>query len=504
MRAVYLLLLLCGCNTLLGNKKPNWVDPEKRTSQYPERVYFTGYASHVGSILDEDGKKKLNESAVYQLAIQIKAEVISETKRIIKESGNLAEDYYDVKLNIFTSASIPGLSLKHYYDDRKLEYHVLAVLDKMEYSQILLKSIVDNLNSLNYIINNMTNGNPEKVSMMYKLYSMVKTIYDRVFSDHLDLYAFDKEKAESLSGQIFEVNKFILELKRKLDNIKAKSYSDIYDIMRYQYSEIIDSIQYYNIIIKPIYYTGTFISSPFAENVRNYLQDKLTPLLRQSRSPVFVLEGRIDKQNDVISIDLFLYRLKDTDKIHRASINIENEFAQNNGESISLDEIRKRQWERKNVETSEIEDLNLSLEIWTDKGSRGIVLTQGDYFKLYARTKRAGYLRILNRMQNDMLVLIEGFKNYYISEDLANKVIEIGEIEAIPPFGNELLIAYFSTEKLPEIKVEKRIINGIIYSVVTDTLGKVVDNVRGLRNREKKEISESSLWVTTVPNQPER
>ena len=72
--------------------------------------------------------------------------------------------------------------------------------------------------------------------------------------------------------------------------------------------------------------------------------------------------------------------------------------------------------------------------------------------------------------------------------------------EVAPPFGVEHIHATAFTKQPEPLPVTTRVINGVTYSVIEDGLSSVVRH-RGIVRKEKDEVAESLLSVTTLPSQ---
>jgi hypothetical protein len=108
----------------------------------------------------------------------------------------------------------------------------------------------------------------------------------------------------------------------------------------------------------------------------------------------------------------------------------------------------------------------LDVMVWTDIqlqqsaariDSHTIRYTEGDYFRVSVRATKPCYVRLL--YQDAAGYTLQIFPNLrdttdYIQEDRTYQLPTLFEVR--PPFGNEELILFASTEKFSDIRVRKR------------------------------------------------
>ena len=141
---------------------------------------------------------------------------------------------------------------------------------------------------------------------------------------------------------------------------------------------------------------------------------------------------------------------------------------------------------------------DLRLEVWTSRGRRGVVLSEGDSWKIFMRANQPAYVRLLYVLQDGQQVPID--QAFRIGEDKVNEVVEYPRsFEVVPPFGVEHVHATAYTREPPYLPTRRRVIDGEPYEVVVDGMGEI-NRTRGLRVRTDQQIAESFVAVTTTPN----
>ncbi len=140
---------------------------------------------------------------------------------------------------------------------------------------------------------------------------------------------------------------------------------------------------------------------------------------------------------------------------------------------------------------------DLQLEVWTDRGRRGVVYTESEELALHYRVNQPAWIRIIYVLQSGEQIPISSA--WYVDESKVNQVITYPDrFEIVPPFGAEMIHATAFTEKPPPMHTERRMISGEPYDVVAGGSEQIV-RTRGLRKKKKEQMAEALLTVTTMP-----
>lgn len=140
---------------------------------------------------------------------------------------------------------------------------------------------------------------------------------------------------------------------------------------------------------------------------------------------------------------------------------------------------------------------DLELELWTDRGRRGVVYAARDEMTLHYRVNQPAWLRIVYVLQSgEQIPIADG---WYVDASKVNQVISYPDsFEIVPPFGAEMIHATAFSSRPEPLATERRIISGEEYEVVVDGTRQIV-RTRGLRRKQREQMAESLVTVTTVP-----
>lgn len=143
----------------------------------------------------------------------------------------------------------------------------------------------------------------------------------------------------------------------------------------------------------------------------------------------------------------------------------------------------------------------LRVEIWTDRGKRGVLYNEDEELKLFMKTNRPAWVRLVYVLQSGVQVPID--QGYYIDASKVNFVVEYPEsFEVVPPFGVEHVHATAFSEEPAPLATRFTKIDGVEYEVVADGLKQNLERTRGLRRKHKAAISEAFVTLTTTPADP--
>ncbi|CAN0576100.1 unnamed protein product, partial [Laminaria digitata] len=139
---------------------------------------------------------------------------------------------------------------------------------------------------------------------------------------------------------------------------------------------------------------------------------------------------------------------------------------------------------------------SLRVEVWTSKGDRNLVFTEGEELKIYMRVNQPAWVRLFYLLANKAKVPLE--QAYFIDASKVNRAVEYPDaFEVSPPFGVEQIFAVAFTEKPQPVATKSVRIAQEPYEVVDDQ-GLV--RHRGLRRKKKTaQVAEARVTVTTTP-----
>lgn len=151
--------------------------------------------------------------------------------------------------------------------------------------------------------------------------------------------------------------------------------------------------------------------------------------------------------------------------------------------------------EQKALSEGEIISNQLQVGVWTNKGNKNLLFTEGETMKVYVRVNRAAHIRLLYTLVSGKRTLL--YDDHYISQSRANQVVEIPQrFECAPPFGAEFLVVAARTTKFAPLKTVE--IDG--YYLVADAPAEAIARFRSIGKRKAADIlqAEARLSIATL------
>ena len=153
--------------------------------------------------------------------------------------------------------------------------------------------------------------------------------------------------------------------------------------------------------------------------------------------------------------------------------------------------------DQKLLSKGELVDGKLRVEVWADKGRRGVVYSESEQIRLFMRVNAPAYVRLIYVLESGVQVPID--QAYYIDSSKVNMAVEYpNRFEVAPPFGVEAIHATAFTKQPAPLAVATKVIAGEPYTIIEDGLSSMVRH-RGIQRVEKDEFAESLLAITTLP-----
>jgi hypothetical protein len=140
---------------------------------------------------------------------------------------------------------------------------------------------------------------------------------------------------------------------------------------------------------------------------------------------------------------------------------------------------------------------DLQVEVWTDRGRRGVVYAENDELTVHYRVNQPAWVRLVYVLQSGEQVPIAA--SWYVDASKVNQVITYPDsFEIVPPFGVEHIHATAFSSKPDPLVTEQRMISGESYEVVSNGLKQIV-KTRGIKRKKREAMAESLVTVTTMP-----
>ena len=512
--------------TIQAGKQPDWVVNYGRSDTYDEQVYLTGFGEALG--ISRESKEIAQENARADLSQKVLVKIDSTVSNYQLEDGEETLQQFSTVTQSSSELQVMGLeTLTYVRDSRKnpmsfalvyIERRKLATLYQAE-----KKHLTSQILQLITLAENQDNPKYTSVQYYYQTWPLldklaeVQTILLSVSGTRI----FSDLASQDLADQPLILNKS--QINRRIQQLSLHSIDNLDDVagaIQFQLYQQFD-LQHQQLLVQPFFYQDTRLSSRFARYFKQLLEGKLENSIQPHREfqaksvnyekdmavsadADYIITGSYWEKEDNIQILAFC-RSVQTGEI-RASANVDfKRGVLKSSLNLKPDNFEKIMSQQLAFEQEVIDSGQLKLEVWTDRGKNALLYSQGELMKIYLRTNRPCYVRLLYILANGQKTLL--VDNLQINPEsinrplLVNDLLEI-DFECTSPFGAEMIIGVARNYPFDTIETNER--DGYIF-IDTDNpkhLANITRGTKGFKRRKRNDESiqqtETKLILTTV------
>ena len=512
--------------TIQARKQPDWVVNYGQSDKYDEQVYLTGFGEALG--ISRKSKEIAQENARADLSQKVLVKIDSTVSNYQLEDGEETLQQFSTVTQSSSELQVMGLeTLTYVRDSRKnpmsfalvyIERRKLATLYQAE-----KKHLTSQILQLITLAENQDNPKYTSVQYYYQTWPLldklaeVQTILLSVSGTRI----FSDLASQDLADQPLILNKS--QINRRIQQLSLHSIDNLDDVagaIQFQLYQQFD-LQHQQLLVQPFFYQDTRLSSRFARYFKQLLEGKLENSIQPHREfqaksvnyekdmavsagADYIITGSYWEKEDNVQILAFC-RSVQTGEI-RASANVDFKRGMlKSSLNLKPDNFEKIMSQQLAFEQEVIDSGQLKLEVWTDRGKNALLYSQGELMKVYLRTNRPCYVRLLYILANGQKTLL--VDNLQINLEsinrplLVNDLLEI-DFECTSPFGAEMIIGVARNYPFDTIETTER--DGYIF-IDTDNpkhLANITRGTKGFKRRKRNDESiqqtETKLILTTV------
>ena len=512
--------------TIQAGKQPDWVVNYGQSDKYDEQVYLTGFGEALG--ISQESKEIAQENARADLSQKVLVKIDSTVSNYQLEDGEETLQQFSTVTQSSSELQVMGLeTLTYVRDSRKnpmsfalvyIERRKLATLYQAE-----KKHLTSQILQLITLAENQDNPKYTSVQYYYQTWPLLDKLAEvqtillsvsgtRIFSDLV---------SQDLVDQPLILNKS--QINRRIQQLSLHSIDNLDDVagaIQFQLYQQFD-LQHQQLLVQPFFYQDTRLSSGFARYFKQLLEGKLENSIQPHREfqaksvnyekdmavsagVDYIITGSYWEKEDNIQILAFC-RSVQTGEI-RASANVDfKRGVLKSSLNLKPDNFEKIMSQQLAFEQEVIDSGQLKLEVWTDRGKNALLYSQGELMKIYLRTNRPCYVRLLYILANGQKTLL--VDNLQINLESVNRPLLVNDLleidfECTSPFGAEMIIGVARNYPFDTIETTER--DGYIF-IDTDNpkhLANITRGTKGFKRRKRNDESiqqtETKLILTTV------
>ena len=512
--------------TIQAGKQPDWVVNYGQSDKYDEQVYLTGFGEALG--ISRESKEIAQENARADLSQKVLVKIDSTVSNYQLEDGEETLQQFSTVTQSSSELQVMGLeTLTYVRDSRKNPMSfALVYIERKKLAKLYQaekKRLTSQILQLITLAENQDNPKYTSVQYYYQTWPLldklaeVQTILLSVSGTRI----FSDLASQDLVDQPLILNKS--QINRRIQQLSLHSIDNLDDVagaIQFQLYQQFD-LQHQQLLVQPFFYQDTRLSSRFARYFKQLLEGKLENSIQPHREfqaksvnyekdmavsadADYIITGSYWEKEDNVQILAFC-RSVQTGEI-RASANVDFKRGMlKSSLNLKPDNFEKIMSQQLAFEQEVIDSGQLKLEVWTDRGKNALLYSQGELMKIYLRTNRPCYVRLLYILANGQKTLL--VDNLQINLEsinrplLVNDLLEI-DFECTSPFGAEMIIGVARNYPFDTIETTER--DGYIF-IDTDNPKHLANITRGTkgfkkrkRNNESIQQTETKLILTTV------
>ena len=512
--------------TIQAGKQPDWVVNYGQSDKYDEQVYLTGFGEALG--ISRESKEIAQENARADLSQKVLVKIDSTVSNYQLEDGEETLQQFSTVTQSSSELQVMGLeTLTYVRDSRKNPMSfALVYIERKKLAKLYQaekKRLTSQILQLITLAENQDNPKYTSVQYYYQTWPLldklaeVQTILLSVSGTRI----FSDLASQDLADQPLILNKS--QINRRIQQLSLHSIDNLDDVagaIQFQLYQQFD-LQHQQLLVQPFFYQDTRLSSRFARYFKQLLEGKLENSIQPHREfqaksvnyekdmavsadADYIITGSYWEKEDNVQILAFC-RSVQTGEI-RASANVDFKRGMlKSSLNLKPDNFEKIMSQQLAFEQEVIDSGQLKLEVWTDRGKNALLYSQGELMKVYLRTNRSCYVRLLYILANGQKTLL--VDNLQINLEsinrplLVNDLLEI-DFECTSPFGAEMIIGVARNYPFDTIETTER--DGYIF-IDTDNpkhLANITRGTKGFKRRKRNDESiqqtETKLILTTV------
>ena len=512
--------------TIQAGKQPDWVVNYGQSDKYDEQVYLTGFGEALG--ISRESKEIAQENARADLSQKVLVKIDSTVSNYQLEDGEETLQQFSTVTQSSSELQVMGLeTLTYVRDSRKNPMSfALVYIERKKLAKLYQaekKRLTSQILQLITLAENQDNPKYTSVQYYYQTWPLLdklaeaQTILLSVSSTQI----FSDLASQDLADQPLILSKS--QINRRIQQLSLHSIDNLDDVagaIQFQLYQQFD-LQHQQLLVQPFFYQDTRLSSRFARYFKQLLEGKLENSIQPHREfqaksvnyekdmavsagADYIITGSYWEKEDNVQILAFC-RSVQTGEI-RASANVDFKRGMlKSSLNLKPDNFEKIMSQQLAFEQEVIDNGQLKLEVWTDRGKNALLYSQGELMKVYLRTNRPCYVRLLYILANGQKTLL--VDNLQINLEsinrplLVNDLLEI-DFECTSPFGAEMIIGVARNYPFDTIETTER--DGYIF-IDTDNpkhLANITRGTKGFKRRKRNDESiqqtETKLILTTV------
>jgi len=520
---LWLTLSLSICHLVEGkNKKPDWVVNYGQATEFPADRYLTGFGSAAG--IDQQSQQVAQDNARADLSRQVVVKISNSISNQQQETEtDLVQQFSSVTYST-SSLQVMGLKSEVYLDDHRKHptAYALTYIRRTDLVGLYQREKDRVQKEIGQLIR-LAESNLEQKELALQYYFQTLPLFEKLTESRTVLLSvgasslLDRQEQDDVLPSKNEIWDRI----QQLALFEIKHLEDVAGAIQFQFNQQFQAPKA-GLLVIPFYYQDTKLCSQFARYLKQTLESKLSQSVPptgqfQARSVSFsrdlaaasgadyIITGSYWEETERLRVLAQCRELKSGTVVASTSVEFASDLLPA-AMQLKPENFQSAMAQQMAFAQQIIDSDQFQLEVWTDRGQDALLYGQGELMKIYLRSNRPCYVRLIYILADGQKTLL--LDNLPINAESVNRSLSVNELkdldfECAAPFGAEMLVAVGRTDQFDPLKTVEK--DGYYFLPVNqpEEVAYLSRDVRGFKRRQRDDASiqqtESKLMITTVP-----
>ena len=520
---LWLTLSLSICHLVEAkNKKPDWVVNYGQATEFPADRYLTGFGSAAG--IDQQSQQVAQDNARADLSRQVVVMISNSISNQQQETETDLVQQFSSVTHSTSSLQVMGLKSEVYLDDHRKHptAYALTYIRRTDLVRLYQREKERVQKEIGQLIR-LAESNLEQKELALQYYFQTLPLFEKLTESRTVLLSvgasslLDRQEQDDVLPSKNEIWDRI----RQLALFEIKHLEDVAGAIQFQFNQQFQAPKA-GLLVIPFYYQDTKLCSQFARYLKQTLESKLSQSVPptgqfQARSVSFsrdlaaasgadyIITGSYWEETDRLRVLAQCRELKSGTVVASTSVEFASDLLPA-AMQLKPENFQSAMAQQMAFAQQIIDSDQFQLEVWTDRGQDALLYGQGELMKIYLRSNRPCYVRLIYILADGQKTLL--LDNLPINAESANRSLSVNELkdldfECAAPFGAEMLVAVGRTDQFDPLKTVEK--DGYYFLPVSqpEEVAYLSRDVRGFKRRQRDDASiqqtESKLMITTVP-----
>ena len=520
---LWLTLSLSICHLVEAkNKKPDWVVNYGQATEFPADRYLTGFGSAAG--IDQQSQQVAQDNARADLSRQVVVKISNNISNQQQETETDLVQQFSSVTHSTSSLQVMGLKSEVYLDDHRKHptAYALTYIRRTDLVRLYQQEKERVQKEIGQLIR-LAESNLEQKELALQYYFQTLPLFEKLTESRTVLLSvgasslLDRQEQDDVLPSKNEIWDRI----RQLALFEIKHLEDVAGAIQFQFNQQFQAPKA-GLLVIPFYYQDTKLCSQFARYLKQTLESKLSQSVPptgqfQARSVSFsrdlaaasgadyIITGSYWEETDRLRVLAQCRELKSGTVVASTSVEFASDLLPA-AMQLKPENFQSAMAQQMAFAQQIIDSDQFQLEVWTDRGQDALLYRQGELMKIYLRSNRPCYVRLIYILADGQKTLL--LDNLPINAESINRSLSVNELkdldfECAAPFGAEILVAVGRTDQFDPLKTVEK--DGYYFLPVSqpEEVAYLSRDVRGFKRRQRDDASiqqtESKLMITTVP-----